>query len=85
MEKSSVSHQARVGICSLCQRTISIDSKTATKLEEQSVGAGAEMVCEPCARKLGLGDELYVINAGYLFQRFQTFRLKLWAVGTFHL
>lgn len=73
------------GICRECRRQISIDAKTLRQLQELGLSSSGEFLCEPCARKLGLGNEVYEVRAGDLFQRFGGFRVRLWPVGTFQV
>lgn len=72
-------------LCAHCKAVIPIDTGIAEKLAELSAGAPGTLVCQRCAHSLGLSGELYGVYAGDLYQRFNSFWLRLWPVGTFHV
>ena len=71
--------------CTRCHAVIAVDSAAAKQLADLGPTGQGALICPNCAAKLGLSEDLYGVNAGYLYQRFNTFWLRLWPVGTFHI
>ncbi|MBI4469045.1 MAG: hypothetical protein HY650_06980 [Acidobacteria bacterium] len=71
--------------CSRCRQRIIIEACSKKELDDLGIAVSGSLVCARCARELGLADARYEVIAGYLYQRFKNFCVRLWPVGTFRV